>query len=108
MGDLVTIRRPLLRHGSRATQLPFPPLSASPDSANDPLSGTRRSSMRKVLTPWLAATIITLLSAAFLRGQTPVPSTPTPGADAIRPAGADATRLANGVAAVVDGEPIPE
>ena len=56
--------------------------------------------MRKVLNPWLAAAIISLLSAAFLQGQTPPPATPAPGTDA--------TRLANGVAAVVDGEPIPE
>jgi len=66
--------------------------------------------MRKVFNPYLAATILSLLSAAFLRGQTPAPTASTPGADVTRPAtpGADATRLAGAVAAVVDGEAIPE
>jgi peptidyl-prolyl cis-trans isomerase C len=54
--------------------------------------------MRKALNPWLAAAILSLLSAAFLRGQGPTPleppATPAPAATV--------------VAALVDGEPIPE
>jgi len=57
--------------------------------------------MRRVLNPWLAAAIISLLSAAFLRGQAPAAAAQTPGADAPRLTGGS-------VAAVVDGESIPE
>src|SRR6266487_5701687 len=92
-----------MRHGSRVTRFPFPLRLACPNSANDPSSGTRRSSMRKPLNPWLAATILSLVSAAFLRGQTPAPttaSTPLPDGRGSVAAGA--------IAAVVDGEAIPE
>ena len=60
--------------------------------------------MRKVLNPWLAAAIISLLSAAFLRGQTAPPAA----AGTPLPDGRGSVAAANGVAAVVDGEPIPE
>jgi peptidyl-prolyl cis-trans isomerase C len=67
--------------------------------------------MRKTLNPWLAAAIIHLMSAAFLRGQAPGTTAtggPLPDGRGSVTAGADATRLANTVAAVVDGESIPE
>src|SRR5438094_3914498 len=67
-------------------------------------SGTRRSSMRKVLNPWLAAAIISLLSAAFLRGQTAPPAA----AGTPLPDGRGSVAAAGGVAAGVDGESIPE
>jgi peptidyl-prolyl cis-trans isomerase C len=51
--------------------------------------------MRKALIPWLAAAVIHLLLAAILSGQTPAPTSP-------------ASPTATAVAAVVDGEPIPE
>ena len=60
--------------------------------------------MRKVLNPWLAAAIISLLSAAFLRGQTPPPAA----AGTPLPDGRGSVAAAGAVAAVVDGEPIPE
>ena len=60
--------------------------------------------MRKVLNPWLAAAIISLLSAAFLRGQTPPPAA----AGTPLPDGRGSVAAAGAVAAIVDGEPIPE
>src|SRR5437764_13297402 len=55
---------------------------------------------KRFLNPWLVAAIISLVSAAFVRGQTQSPAATNPAADA--------GRLASGVAAVVDGESIPE
>jgi parvulin-like peptidyl-prolyl isomerase len=54
--------------------------------------------MRKAFNPWLAATVLHLLTAAILRGQAPAPTPP-------------ATRSAppaTAIAAVVDDETIPE
>jgi peptidyl-prolyl cis-trans isomerase C len=58
---------------------------------------------KQVLNPWLAAAILSLMSAAFVRGQAPSASaTDTPLPDG------RGSAAGNSVAATVDGEPIPE
>jgi peptidyl-prolyl cis-trans isomerase C len=53
--------------------------------------------MRKALNPWVAAAILSLISAAILQGQTPAPTPPEL-----------TTVSATAIAAVVDDEAIPE